>query len=208
MTRKADPAHIADLQPDPKNARAHNPRNVGMIADALHEVGAARSIVIDEDNVILAGNGTIEAAGQAGITKVQVVEADGDTIIAVRRRNLTPAQKRQLALADNRTAELAEWDPDVLRDLRADGTDLSGLFTDEELAKVLDEGSEGTVDPITVERPTDVAWVLLAIPVADWPQHQDAVERLQLAAKFTTTVLRPADGSRGVVGDAPQEKRK
>jgi hypothetical protein len=48
-------AHLRDLMPDPQNRRAHNPRNVGMIVDALHHVGIGRSIVIDEDNVLLCG---------------------------------------------------------------------------------------------------------------------------------------------------------
>lgn len=39
--------HLKDLTPDKRNARKHNPRNIGMIVDSLHEVGAARSIVID-----------------------------------------------------------------------------------------------------------------------------------------------------------------
>src|SRR5687767_5061434 len=102
--------HVSDLVPDPNNRRKHNPRNIGMVVDALHQVGAARSIVIDEDNVILAGNGVTEAAAEAGITKVRVVEAAGDELIAVRRSGLTPEQKRALAIFDNRTAELAEWD--------------------------------------------------------------------------------------------------
>jgi len=58
--------HIGQLKPDPRNARKHNPRNIGMIEAALHEVGAARSIVIDEDGVVLAGNGVVEAAALAG----------------------------------------------------------------------------------------------------------------------------------------------
>ena len=48
--------------------------------------GAARSIVIDEGNVVLAGNGTTDAAAEAGIAHVRVVEAAGDELIAVRRR--------------------------------------------------------------------------------------------------------------------------
>ena len=98
------------------------------IADALREVGAARSIVIDEDNVVLAGNATIEAAADAGITKVHVLEADGDTVIAVRRHGLTRQEKARLALYDNRAAELAEgWDVDVLKELQSDGVDLSSF---------------------------------------------------------------------------------
>ena len=124
---------ISDLTPDAQNARAHNPRNVGMIVNALHEVGAARSIVIDEDGNILAGNATIEAAAEAGIENLQIVEADGETIVAVRRTGLTDAQKTRLKYFDNRTAELADWNPDViLADLEA-GVDLGDIFTDIEL---------------------------------------------------------------------------
>lgn len=50
---------VGDLKPDPRNARRHTPGNVGAIEQALHEVGAARSIVIDEDGTVLAGNATI-----------------------------------------------------------------------------------------------------------------------------------------------------
>lgn len=127
--------HLKDLKPDPKNARKHTPRNVGTIVDALHEVGAGRSIVIDENNVVLAGNATIEAAAEAGIEKVQVVDADGETIIAVRRSNLTPKQKTRLALFDNRAAELAEWDIEVLQVI--DPKLLTPMFSDEELARIL-----------------------------------------------------------------------
>ena len=149
---KAKPAAVietlADLTPDPRNARRHNPRNVGMLEKALGEVGAARSIVIDERGVVLAGNATIEAAGRAGIEKVQVVDADGETIIAVRRTGLTAKQKTRLALYDNRTAELADWDADVIADLLATERELlDGLFADDELAELLDDlGDPETVD--------------------------------------------------------------
>lgn len=81
---------LADLHGDPKNARKHNPRNIGQVQSSLQKYGAARSIVIDEDNQIIAGHGVVEAAALAGIERVQVVEADGETIIAVRRTGLTP----------------------------------------------------------------------------------------------------------------------
>ena len=144
---KAKPAAVietlADLTPDPRNARRHNPRNVGMLEKALGEVGAARSIVIDENGVVLAGNATIEAAGRAGIERVQVVDADGETIIAVRRTGLTAAQKTRLALYDNRTAELADWDADVIADLMAnERAMLDGLFENDELAELIDDLGE------------------------------------------------------------------
>jgi ParB-like chromosome segregation protein Spo0J len=130
--------HIGQFTPDPTNARKHNPRNVGLIEQALNEVGAARSIVIDEAGVVLAGNATIEAAAAAGIERVQVVDADGETIIAVRRRHLTPEQKKRLAIFDNRTAELADWDTEQILAERDEGLDLSTLgFSEHELAELL-----------------------------------------------------------------------
>jgi len=134
---------IADLKPDPKNARRHNSRNIGMIVDSLQKVGAARSIVIDQDNVILAGNGVIEAAAEAGIERVRIIEADGNEIIAVRRSGLTDEQKLKLSVFDNRTSELAEWNTDVLADLNLD---LGEFFFDSEL-KDLGIVEEKTEDP-------------------------------------------------------------
>ena len=74
---------LADLTPDKANARRHSPRNVGIISTSLGEVGAARSIVIDEGGHILAGNATVEAAALAGIERIKVVDADGETIVAL-----------------------------------------------------------------------------------------------------------------------------
>jgi ParB-like chromosome segregation protein Spo0J len=129
MSKNVEIIGLGDLKPDPQNARKHTPRNVAMVVDALQEVGAARSIVIDEKGVVLAGNATIKAAGQAGLGRVKVVDADGSEIIAVRRTGLTPRQKKRLALYDNRAAELAEWDSDVLSDLLKDDAEtLAGLW--------------------------------------------------------------------------------
>lgn len=156
----SDIRHLKDLIPDPKNRRAHNARNIGMLVDALQKVGASRSIVVDEDDVILAGNGVVEAASEAGLIKVQVVEADGETIIAVRRRGLTDKQKRELAIYDNRTAELATWNVEQLQaDLR-DGLDLAPFFFDEELQEVLGVAGvkPGRTDPdvVPAERATGI----------------------------------------------------
>lgn len=138
-------SRIEDLKPDAENARRHDSRNIEMIASSLGEVGAARSIVIDEDDVILAGNGVLQAARAAGIENVKIVEADGQTIIAVRRSGLTAEQKKRLAYFDNRTAELADWNPDqVLADLDA-GFDLSGLWQKNEIEELLAEVRAGDV---------------------------------------------------------------
>lgn len=129
---------VAALVTDPQNRRAHPARNLEMITASLKEVGAARAIVIDEDNLILAGNGVTHAAPAAGLDRVRIIDADGDELIAVRRRGLTDTQKRALAMYDNRTGELATWDlaqlaTDVKNDL-----DLAPFFFDAEVHALLD----------------------------------------------------------------------
>jgi DNA modification methylase len=156
---KKDPTHIKDLKHDPENAREHTPRNIGMIVDALHEVGAARSIVIDEKNQILAGNGTIDAAGQAGITKLRIIEADGNEIIAVRRKGLSKEQKRRLALYDNRAGELATWTAEELKKFKDSGTNLSAFFSDDELSTIfarMRTGGKTDPDAVPAQRETDI----------------------------------------------------
>lgn len=131
-------AHIADLKPDPRNARRHTPRNVGMIESSIQRDGFGRSVLLANDGTIIAGNATIDAASSAGLDDLIVVETDGTKVVAVKRTDVSPdsPEFHRLALADNRTAELAEWDADVLRDLAAD-VDLSQFWQDDELDRLL-----------------------------------------------------------------------
>lgn len=121
-----------------------------MITDAFRQVGAGRSIVIDEKNVILAGNAATKGAAEAGITKVRVIDTEGDEIIAVRRRNLSPEQKRALAIYDNRTAELAEWNDEQLRKDEDAGLTFQPFWTPEELARLLAKQQAGGGDAATL----------------------------------------------------------
>jgi hypothetical protein len=149
-----DVVNVDTLLPDPLNRRVHTERNLTMIADALRAVGPARSIVVDEDNVVQAGNGVIAAAAAAGLSKVRIIDTDGETLIAVRRRGLTDDQKRALAMYDNRTAELAEWDAAQLAaDLR-DGSDLSAFFLPDELQKLFGDPLKHPVEFLAVDENT------------------------------------------------------
>ena len=145
---------IGNLSPDRRNARKRTDRSAALIAESLREFGAARSIVIDEDGRILAGNGTVEGAKAAGIEKVRVIEADGDELIAVQRKGLTEEQKVGLALADNRTSDLSEWDAAMLQELGRDH-DLAPWFEPEDLAALIGGSSfpddEDDGDPTTPE---------------------------------------------------------
>jgi hypothetical protein len=132
---------IKDLKGDHKNARKRTDRSATLIKESLEKFGAARSIVIDEDNRILAGNGTIEGAKAAGIKNLRVIETDGKEIIAVKRIGLTEEDKVGLALADNRTSDLSEWDREMLLKL-SEENDLSPWFEEEDLDALLGEGVE------------------------------------------------------------------
>lgn len=129
---------LTDLTFDKKNARRRNSRASGTIEHSLKELGAGRSIVIDKHGQIITGNGVIENANKAGITEVDVIQPDGTRIIAVQRVDLdldADPKARQLAIADNRTAELAEWNPEVLAALATD-LDLKPYFSAEELSEI------------------------------------------------------------------------
>jgi site-specific DNA-methyltransferase (adenine-specific) len=140
---------IKDLKSDHKNARKRTDRSAKLIAESLQRFGAARSIVIDEENRILAGNGTIEGAKAAGIKNVRVIETDGTEIIAVKRTGLTEDEKIGLALADNRTSDLSDWDKDMLQQL-SEEHDIAPWFDADDLAEIL-----GTVEQLPTEGLTD-----------------------------------------------------
>jgi len=120
---------IDHLKLDTENPRRRTERGRAVIAHSLRSLGAARSIVIDESDTVLAGNGVVEGATEIGLTRVRIIDADGDELIAVRRRGLTDAQKRELAIADNRAGELAEWNPEAVIAARDLGLDLEPFFT-------------------------------------------------------------------------------
>lgn len=175
---------IKDLNPDPKNRRQRTGRGRALLDESLHRLGPARSIVIDEKNEILAGNGVIESAERVGLDRVMVVEADGKTIVAVRRTGLSDQEKRDLAMFDNRAGELAEWDPAQIAADRQNGLDLQPYFTEGELKALIGKGAERelTVEEVQTTDVADRFWISIRGPL----KHQaKALERLkQLLAEL------------------------
>lgn len=129
---------INDFKTDSKNARKRTNQSATLIQESLKRYGAARSIVVDENGTVLAGNGTFESAKSAGITKVRIIESDGTELIAVRRTNLSDDEKVGLALADNRTSELSSWDNEMLHRLSMEH-DISPWFEEEDIAALIDD---------------------------------------------------------------------
>ena len=196
---------INSLFPDNKNARKRTDKSSSLIKESLERYGAARSIVIDEDNRILAGNGTIEGAKAAGIKNVRIIETTGDEIIAVQRIGLTEDEKVGLALADNRTADLSEWDQAMLHQL-SEEHDLTPWFDQDDLDELLAvtelEPEQGNTDPDDVPEPPEDPitkpgdlWILgnhrLLCGDSTNPQH---VERLMDGKKADMVFTDPPYG--------------
>ena len=138
---KTETVPIDEPTPDPANARKHDEKNLTAIRDSLRAFGQQKPIVVDSRGIVIAGNGTLEAAKRLGWTEIAVVRTD-----------LDPTQATAFGIADNRTAELAEWNEDVLRSLlESMDEDTRGLlaFDDEDIAGLLEqpgstEGIDGT----------------------------------------------------------------
>ena len=140
---------ITDISQDPANVRKHSRRNLDAIKASLRAFGQQKPIVVDDRNVILAGNGTYEAAKELGWSEIQIV-----------RTRLTGTSAVAYAIADNRTAELAEWDDtalaEQLRALQSEEFDVEAAgFTGEEIdqminklgSDVIAESSAKEIDP-------------------------------------------------------------
>jgi ParB-like chromosome segregation protein Spo0J len=94
---------IDALIPDPSNARMHDEVNIAAIKGSLAKFGQQKPIVITKTNVVVAGNGTLEAARELGWKDIAVVYSD-----------LSGTEAIAYALSDNRTGELAKWNKDIL----------------------------------------------------------------------------------------------
>lgn len=102
---------------DKRNYRRHDDANKKIIRKSLEELGAGRSIVIDKDGEIIAGNGVYEQAEKLGL-KTRVIETDGSELVVVKRTDLATGdeKRRKLALADNAASDMSDWDTDLLRE--------------------------------------------------------------------------------------------
>lgn len=98
---------VTDLIPDDKNFNQGTTKGRQIIEKSLSQLGAGRSILIDKDNNIIAGNKTTEGAKEVGIEDIVVVETTGDILVAVQRTDIDINSKkgRELALADNVAAK-------------------------------------------------------------------------------------------------------
>lgn len=108
---------IEYLVPDNKNFNKGTEYGEHLMDESLRKFGLGRSILLDKNDRIIAGNKTTEKAGELGFEKVVIVETDGSTLVAVKRNDIDlDSQKgRELALADNATSKAnLSWDEDMI----------------------------------------------------------------------------------------------
>lgn len=119
---KIDVALTESLQPNPRNARKHSARQVALLVENIKAFGFTQPIIVDENNVILCGHARHTAAIMGSVSHVPII----------RLSHLDATKKRALAIADNKLAELGEWDIESLV---------------EELNVLFDPDSELSFDP-------------------------------------------------------------
>ncbi len=142
---------MTTINPDQRNANKGTKRGKELLKQSLQELGGGRSILLDKDGNIIAGNKTFEAAQESGI-KVRVIEAGRDELVAVQRTDLDlddpTGEARRLAYLDNRVSELdLDWDPDQLAADLELGIDLDELgFGANDLYLIIGERNDKDVD--------------------------------------------------------------
>jgi ParB-like chromosome segregation protein Spo0J len=155
---------IESLSNDPNNARKHDSKNIAALKGSLRKFGQQKPIVVNKAGVVIAGNGTLEAARQLKWETIDTVVTELDDFNAT-----------AYALADNRTAELASWDEmmlgSTLQALREDGFDIGEIGfsldfdgSDEDKEKKKDKDEVEPLPPeylivITAENETDQAQI-------------------------------------------------
>ena len=97
---------IDQIRPHPRNARTHSKKQIRQIAASIRAVGFAAPILIDENKILIAGHGRLEAAKSLGMSSIPAIVISG----------LSDAKKRALLLADNRIAQSAGWDRELVGD--------------------------------------------------------------------------------------------
>src|SRR5262249_24890533 len=130
--------------PNPSNARTHTRKQIGQIKDSIREFGFVVPLLVDDNNVIIAGHGRHVAAEQSGLEQVPVVRVQG----------LSEAKRRALALADNRIAENAGWNREMLA---AELPELADLLVVEGLDISITGFAPVEIDQLTIDFEDDAS---------------------------------------------------
>lgn len=156
-----DTVPLENLYPDPGNVRSHDDRNLEAIKASLRDFGQVEPLIADMDGKVLGGNARLEAMQALGWDEAQVVHLD-----------IEEPEATKLALALNRTAELASWDEELARIVESlnDELELDPLWNDDEIDALLKDPLEpADEDEMTFEPAYEV------IVVCDSESEQEQV---------------------------------
>jgi len=131
-----------DLTPDARNANLGTERGRYMLDHSLRTLGAGRSIVVDAEGRVAAGNKTLEVAEEIGLP-IRVIRTDGNELVVVQRTDWDllddSGAARQYAYADNRSSEIGlDWDVEQIELDIADGIELDELFFENEIDEIME----------------------------------------------------------------------
>lgn len=170
---------LDDIHQDPANARHHSDRNQSAILSSIEEFGALGAVVVEKDTGrILAGNARTAAALRAGIVEGVVVDYDPRTQIPVIQADLRGMDATRFALADNRTAELAEWDEDVLKALLAEAGDMGDMWTASEVEALFPDTPDRDTAHGSDEKPALTGDYAILVKCSSEFHQRELIERL------------------------------
>lgn len=148
ISRAIKEMETSQLKPYKNNSRIHDEKQVEQISASIEKFGFTQPILIDENNIVLAGHGRLMAAQKLGLSKVPVIVLD----------DLSEAQKKAYVIADNKIGQNSKWNNEVLRieieDIAKDGFDVGILaFNDKEMTKLFDEFADVKIDDFADDTP-------------------------------------------------------
>ncbi|HSG63291.1 MAG TPA: DNA modification methylase [Pseudomonadales bacterium] len=155
--------NLADLKPDRSNANKGTQRGRGMVESSLRETGAGRSILVDRDGNVIAGNKTLEAWSDIATDEdVIIVQTDGKKLVVVQRNDLDLSDDtgtaRKLAIYDNRASEVGlDWDTTELFASMQNGMDLATFWNEDELKELFTDLEPEQAEPSDAEPQIDRA---------------------------------------------------
>ena len=199
---------MTKIKQDRRNYSVHNDENKRVIRKSLEELGAGRSIVIDNEGEIIAGNGVYEQAQKLGI-KTKIIETDGSELVVVKRTDLATGddKRKRLALADNAASDSSEWAEELLREdwtpevlsdfgivLQEDNTEEEVQRRLEEFKKKIaagemreeDEEYQQFLDKFKLKKTTDDCFTpdIVYNSVADWVSNEYGLDRKSFLRPF------------------------
>ena len=175
MELKIEYLPIKSLKPYEKNTRKHQKKDVDNIAKSIEKFGMNDPIGIWKDNIIVEGHGRLLACTQLGMTEVPCVRLD----------HMTDEQRREYAIAHNATAELSEWDLDILPDELAE-LDFSGFDFDFGIEG--EEENEINAEVHTTERELEPYKYIHYLVTIETNEHDRYVEIMKTIEEMGATV--------------------